>query len=161
MQFYNITQLCTIILVHFFSIYFYLSCTEPLINTSERSLFEVFFEKFIDALIGIWRIIEKKRNHKKEENIYWSTAKSRAVFVVIWGNWISRDRRNPYEYPSAWMSIYWEGIELGKPDILYSRNVIFRPSVVGTGRKRDNLSVHLYLSLIHIFSSKIRIKVIV
>lgn len=49
----HILQFYSIVLINFFSIYLYLPSPEPLIDSSERSFSEIFFQKFIDTLFTI------------------------------------------------------------------------------------------------------------
>jgi hypothetical protein len=49
----HITYLYSVGLIYFLPIHLYLSSAQPLIDTSERSLFEIFLDEFIDTLVGV------------------------------------------------------------------------------------------------------------
>ncbi len=59
----HITFLDSIGLFYFFSIHFYFSCPEPLINSSERSFAQIFLDKFIYSLAGIRWWVNSEREH--------------------------------------------------------------------------------------------------
>jgi hypothetical protein len=59
-------QFYTVCLIYLFLIHFYLPSTKPLIDTPERCIRKIFLYEFIDALIGIRRIIYGEREQWKD-----------------------------------------------------------------------------------------------
>ncbi len=66
MNIYSISELDTVCLIHFFSIYLYFSSAEPFINTPQRCFRKIFFDKFIDSLISIWWMSDVDRTQWNE-----------------------------------------------------------------------------------------------